>query len=114
MTLDMTKQPIVSSVKEGMRVTIFLEGNESAAWKKDYDEAAHNNAVVARAVNDVHPWGIEVIIGDPAVAEEALDSAVAVLDEANRAWADRERQARDIGSKVGEWWDRHRNPMPPG
>lgn len=105
MRLDRTKDPTIERLDGGIRVTIHLEGEEGAAWMRDYNDAAVAKGIAARAaVKYTPPWGITVTITDPRNAEDALRLAVEALDDANAAWSARNNSVPKMESVTMEWW----------
>lgn len=112
MKLDRTKEPMVHRVQGGVTVILYLVGDEDSGWKKDYDAAAERRGIDARASAHI-PWGITLTITDPNGVEDALNTAVEVIVEANQAWTERNKARPTLEYKVTEWWKLEKLDRPP-
>jgi hypothetical protein len=57
-------------------------------------------------------WAISVTLKDIDKVGETLSSAVELLDTANQAWADRNKDVQAIENKAEKWWKNYIDPPP--
>lgn len=115
MRLDKSRDPMIYAVQGGVKVLLFLEGDEAdLAWATDYNHAAEQRGMNARAATN-QPWTITLTIVHPEKVSAALDAAVEVIGEANEAWTERNKVVPSMKVSVTEWWNRVRmDQRPPG
>ena len=85
-------------------MVIFLEGNDSSAWKLEYDEAAEEAQIDAWAINDVPPWAIALAVTDGSQVKEQLEAALSLVGTANEAYSSRSDQQINIRAQARHWW----------
>ena len=104
MNLDRNCQPVLRGTPDGIQVVVFLEGNDSSAWKLEYDEAAEEAQIDAWAINDVPPWAIALAVTDGSQVKEQLEAALSLVRTANEAYSSRSGQQIDIRAQAVHWW----------